>query len=136
MPGILELAIFISLLTTIYPCVYLSRSLSANDVLTLLCPFRISFPWILNERPDHRDVCSHSWRPLYLQFQTSHIENMRYLRTLGLLTHEKKPPKLPSLNLVDQMLATVNFLKSKGFKDCNFSRVIVPAALFLQCHSC
>ncbi|KAI4375404.1 hypothetical protein MLD38_013278 [Melastoma candidum] len=62
-------------------------------------------------------------RPLYLKFRTSHIENMRYLRTLGLLTHEKNHRKLPSLNQVDQMLAMVSFLKSKGLKDCDFSQL-------------
>ncbi|KAE8008466.1 hypothetical protein FH972_004974 [Carpinus fangiana] len=63
-------------------------------------------------------------KPLYLKFRTSYRDNLRYLRALRILnpaTKNKKKP--PSQDEVDHFLATVDFLKSKGFTDPNFARL-------------
>lgn len=59
----------------------------------------------------------------FIKFRTSHRENLRYLKALGIVHPETKPNKLPLPNAVDRILALVNFLKSKGFSDADFSRL-------------
>ncbi|KAK6241223.1 Transcription termination factor [Theobroma cacao] len=61
--------------------------------------------------------------PLYLKFRTSHRENIRYLKAIGIIDPNAKPRNLPSPQTVDQVLATINFLKSKGIHDQDFSRL-------------
>jgi mTERF domain-containing protein len=63
-------------------------------------------------------------KPLYLKFRTSYRDNLRYLRALRILdpaTNNNKKP--PSPDTVDHVLATVDFLKSKGFTDPDFTRL-------------
>lgn len=66
--------------------------------------------------------------PLYIKFRTSHREDLRYLKTLGLIPPNSKPPNWPSPETADQLLTRVNFLKSKGFSDTDFPRIafLVP----------
>ncbi|XP_059434153.1 transcription termination factor MTEF1, chloroplastic [Corylus avellana] len=63
-------------------------------------------------------------KPLYLKFRTSYRDNLRYLRALRILNpatkNNKKPPSPDDVNHV---LATVDFLKSKGFTDPDFARL-------------
>ncbi|OMO63435.1 Mitochodrial transcription termination factor-related protein [Corchorus olitorius] len=61
--------------------------------------------------------------PHYIKFRTSHRENIRYLKAVGIIDPTVKPRNLPSPQTVDQVLATVNFLKSKGIHDQDFSRL-------------
>ncbi|XP_010521080.1 PREDICTED: transcription termination factor MTEF1, chloroplastic [Tarenaya hassleriana] len=60
-------------------------------------------------------------KPLYLKFHTSHRENLRYLSTLGVISRDPQnalpPEALPAI------LSTVNFLRSKGISDNEFSRL-------------
>ncbi|XWS68163.1 hypothetical protein CRYUN_Cryun04dG0067800 [Craigia yunnanensis] len=61
--------------------------------------------------------------PLYIKFRTSHRENVRYLKAIGIIDPNAKPHNLPSPQTVDQLLSTINFLKSKGIHDQDFSRL-------------
>ncbi|KAL3730647.1 hypothetical protein ACJRO7_027646 [Eucalyptus globulus] len=66
---------------------------------------------------------SSPYQPLYLRFRTSHVENVRYLRTLGVIDPVSKHRKLPSPDTIDRVLNIVNFLKSKGFSESDFPRL-------------
>ncbi|KAB1207226.1 hypothetical protein CJ030_MR7G011547 [Morella rubra] len=59
-------------------------------------------------------------KPLYLKFRTSHREKLRYLKALRILENNSKPP---SPDTVAHVLATVHFLKSKGFTESDFPRL-------------
>ncbi|KAM7479293.1 hypothetical protein LguiA_027506 [Lonicera macranthoides] len=59
--------------------------------------------------------------PHRLKFNTSQRENLRYLKTLGVIHPHTKTPKSPET--LAHILSTVNYLKSKGFSDPNFSRL-------------
>ncbi|KAH9656511.1 transcription termination factor mtef1 [Citrus sinensis] len=61
--------------------------------------------------------------PLYLKFKTSHRENLRYLRAIGVIDPSTKPHKLPSPEVVSQILSTIDFFKSKGLTNGHFSRL-------------
>ncbi|KAJ7978397.1 Transcription termination factor family protein [Quillaja saponaria] len=71
----------------------------------------------------HTHTLTPNRNPLYLKFRTAYRENLRYLKTLGVIHPEAKPNKLPLPDAVDHYLATVNFLKSKGFSDADFPRL-------------
>ncbi|XP_075673393.1 transcription termination factor MTEF1, chloroplastic [Castanea sativa] len=61
--------------------------------------------------------------PLYIKFHTSHRDNLRYLKALGII-HNKKPPSINTdTNTIDHVLATVEFFKSKGFTEPDFPRL-------------
>ncbi|KAK3195562.1 hypothetical protein Dsin_026872 [Dipteronia sinensis] len=60
---------------------------------------------------------------LYLKFRTSHRENLRYLKSLGIIDPNTKPHKLPSPQVVQHCLSTIDFLKSRGLHDTDFSRL-------------
>ncbi|KAK3022037.1 hypothetical protein RJ639_047427 [Escallonia herrerae] len=67
---------------------------------------------------------SHSPHPPHLlKFRTSHRENLRYLKTLGVISPEAKLHKYPSPQTLSQILSSANYLKSKGFSDPDFSRL-------------
>lgn len=66
---------------------------------------------------------SSPYQPLYLRFRTSHVENVRYLRTLGVIDPVSRHRKLPSPDTIDRVLNIVNFLKSKGFSESDFPRL-------------
>lgn len=66
---------------------------------------------------------SSPYQPLYLRFCTSHVENVRYLRTLGVIDPVSRHRKLPSPDTIDRVLNIVNFLKSKGFSESDFPRL-------------
>ncbi|KAM2798122.1 hypothetical protein COP1_003113 [Malus domestica] len=59
----------------------------------------------------------------FIKFRTSYRENLRYLKTLRIISPETSPKKLPLPDATDQILATVGFLKSKGFTDPDFPRL-------------
>ncbi|BFG41600.1 hypothetical protein CerSpe_278740 [Prunus speciosa] len=59
----------------------------------------------------------------FIKFRTSYRENLRYLKTLRIISPETNPKKLPLPDATDQILSTVNFLKSKGFSDPDFPRL-------------
>ncbi|XP_062024059.1 transcription termination factor MTEF1, chloroplastic [Rosa rugosa] len=61
--------------------------------------------------------------PHFIKFRTSYRENVRYLKTLRVIRPDTKPNKLPLPDATDHLLATVNFLKSKGFSDSDFQRL-------------
>lgn len=61
--------------------------------------------------------------PLYLKFRTSHRENIRYLKTIGIIDPKAHSEKLPSPQSVDQILLKVNILKSKGLRDADLPRI-------------
>ncbi|KAL6213545.1 hypothetical protein ACLB2K_012992 [Fragaria x ananassa] len=61
--------------------------------------------------------------PHFIKFRTSYRENLRYLKTLRVIPPDTKPNKLPLPDAADHLLATVNFLKSKGFSDHDFQRL-------------
>ncbi|KAK4258689.1 hypothetical protein QN277_005112 [Acacia crassicarpa] len=60
----------------------------------------------------------------YLKFRTTYRENLRDLKILGVIDPQTKPNKLPLPDAVDHILATVNFLRSKGFSDADFPRLV------------
>lgn len=59
----------------------------------------------------------------FIKFRTSHRENLRYLKTLGIVAADEKPKNLPLPDDVDRILAAVDFLKSKGFSNADFPRL-------------
>ncbi|MBA0601655.1 transcription termination factor MTEF1, chloroplastic [Gossypium raimondii] len=61
--------------------------------------------------------------PLYLKFRTSHRENLRYLKAIGIIHPNTNPRNLPSPQTADYLISTVNFLKSKGIHDNDFPRL-------------
>ncbi|KAK9942354.1 hypothetical protein M0R45_008024 [Rubus argutus] len=61
--------------------------------------------------------------PHFIKFRTSYRENLRYLKTLRVIHPDTKPNKLPLPDAADHILATVDFLKSKGFSDSDFQRL-------------
>ncbi|CAH8342031.1 unnamed protein product [Eruca vesicaria subsp. sativa] len=65
---------------------------------------------------------SPSSRPLYLKFQTSHRENLRYLSSLGVIP--QNPKLAPPVENLPAVLSAVNFLKSKGISDEDFPRLV------------
>ncbi|XAR72817.1 hypothetical protein NMG60_11019586 [Bertholletia excelsa] len=58
-----------------------------------------------------------------LRFRISHRENLRYLKTLGIIDAETKTHKAPSPETLRQIISTVDFFKSKGFHDPDFPRL-------------
>ncbi|KAJ4844455.1 hypothetical protein Tsubulata_028948 [Turnera subulata] len=62
-------------------------------------------------------------RGQYLKFRTTHHENLRYLKAIGIIDPRTKPIKLPHPDAVSQIITTVDFFKSKGFLDTDFSRL-------------
>ncbi|KAK9286484.1 hypothetical protein L1049_014882 [Liquidambar formosana] len=78
------------------------------------------------KKPNSHSLSSSPHPPHLLRFRTSHRENLRYLKTLGIITDPPaKTHKNPSPETLDQILSTVNFLKSKGFSDADFPRLAV-----------
>jgi|UniRef100_A0A2N9E192 mTERF domain-containing protein len=82
---------------------------------------------------------SSSSSPLYIKFRTSHRDNLRYLKALGIILNPTKPHnnnnnnnnnKKKNINLsstdtntINHIIATVDFLKSKGFTESDFPRL-------------
>lgn len=73
--------------------------------------------------PNPQSVSSPQNPPLYLKFKTSHRENLRYLKAIGVIDPNTKPHKLPSPDVVAQVLTTIDFFKSKGLVDGDLSRL-------------
>ncbi|OAY29478.1 hypothetical protein MANES_15G148100v8 [Manihot esculenta] len=71
--------------------------------------------------PSSSSASLHS--PLYLRFRTNNHENLRYLKAIGVIDPNTKPHLLPSPDAITQMLSTIDFFKSKGFHDTDFSRL-------------
>ncbi|KAM6573459.1 hypothetical protein CsatA_017539 [Cannabis sativa] len=59
----------------------------------------------------------------FIKFRTSHRENLRYLKTIGIIHPHTPPNNLPLPHHLHQIITTLNFLKSKGFTDSHFSRL-------------
>ncbi|XP_052193054.1 transcription termination factor MTEF1, chloroplastic [Diospyros lotus] len=59
-------------------------------------------------------------QPRRLRFPTSHRENLRYLKVIGVVAPATKTQSPESLT---QILYTVNFFKSKAFSDHDFPRL-------------
>lgn len=81
--------------------------------------------------PSSSSASLHS--PLYLRFRTNNHENLRYLKAIGVIDPNTKPHLLPSPDAITQMLSTIDFFKSKGFHDTDFSRL---ASISPQLFSC
>lgn len=59
-----------------------------------------------------------------LRFRVSHRENLRYLKTLKIISPESTKSQIsPPPETLTQILSTVNLLKSKGFSDPAFPRL-------------
>ncbi|KAJ9152883.1 hypothetical protein P3X46_026392 [Hevea brasiliensis] len=74
-------------------------------------------------KPYHLSSSSSLHPPFYLRFRTSNHENLRYLKAIGVIDRNTKPHQLPSPDAITQILSTINFFKSKGFQDTDFSRL-------------
>ncbi|GMN37458.1 hypothetical protein TIFTF001_006824 [Ficus carica] len=59
----------------------------------------------------------------FIKFRTSHRENLRYLKALGIVDADAKPRNLPLPDDVDRILAAVDFFRSKGFSNADFPRL-------------
>ncbi|XP_043709854.1 transcription termination factor MTEF1, chloroplastic [Telopea speciosissima] len=57
--------------------------------------------------------------PPLLRFRTSYRENLRYLRTLGIISNRE----VPSPETLQSILSIINFFKSKGFSESDFRRL-------------
>ncbi|KAJ4966127.1 hypothetical protein NE237_017976 [Protea cynaroides] len=57
--------------------------------------------------------------PLLLRFRTSYRENLRYLRTLGIISNSE----VPSPENLQHILSIISFFKSKGFSEPDFRRL-------------
>nr|GLL28478.1 transcription termination factor MTEF1, chloroplastic [Ipomoea trifida]GMD11079.1 transcription termination factor MTEF1, chloroplastic [Ipomoea batatas] len=58
-----------------------------------------------------------------LKFHTCHRENLRYLTSLGIVKPEVKSHRNPSPESLQQVLSTVNSLKSRGFSEPDIARI-------------
>ncbi|OVA04515.1 Mitochodrial transcription termination factor-related [Macleaya cordata] len=72
-----------------------------------------------NPNPNPNPFRSSSPHPqLVLRFRTTYRENLRYLKTLGIISNDNNNTnKFFSSETLDRILSIVNFLKSKGFSD-------------------
>ncbi|CAM8891862.1 unnamed protein product [Rhodiola kirilowii] len=59
----------------------------------------------------------------FLRFRTSHRENFRYLKTLGIIDPSSKFHKAPSPETADKILSTVEFFKLRGFSTSDLRRL-------------
>ncbi|KAI3509576.1 hypothetical protein L1887_24953 [Cichorium endivia] len=57
----------------------------------------------------------------HLQFRTSHRENLRYLKSLGII--RPGVTKTPPPESLSHILSTIDYFKSKGFSEPDFSRI-------------
>ncbi|XP_071726142.1 transcription termination factor MTEF1, chloroplastic [Rutidosis leptorrhynchoides] len=72
--------------------------------------------------PRHPTLCSVSTPShRYLQFKTSHRTNLRYLKSLGIISPGLSTT--PSPETVSHILYTIDYFKSKGFSEPDFSRI-------------
>ena len=71
----------------------------------------------------------------FIKFRTSHRENIRYLKTVGIIRPDIDPRNLPTSDAVDGILAAVESLKSSGFSDRDIPRLAAhaPDLSFLLC---
>ncbi|XP_028119464.1 transcription termination factor MTEF1, chloroplastic [Camellia sinensis] len=60
--------------------------------------------------------------PLLLRFRPSHRQNLRYLKTLGIINPQTRT-RTPSPEFLAQILSTVHFFRSRGFSDSDFPRL-------------
>ncbi|CAN8269053.1 unnamed protein product [Cochlearia groenlandica] len=65
---------------------------------------------------------SSSSRPLYLKFETSGRESLRYLSSLGVIP--QNPRFAPPAENLQFLLSAVKFLKSRGISDEDFPRLV------------
>ncbi|KAF5191349.1 Transcription termination factor mtef1 protein [Thalictrum thalictroides] len=78
-----------------------------------------------NNKTPHKPSSSSSHPPLLIRFHTSHRENLRYLKTLNIIT----PTTTTSNNnffspeTIDKILSLVNYFKSKGFSDSQIQKL-------------
>ncbi|XP_062092867.1 transcription termination factor MTEF1, chloroplastic [Humulus lupulus] len=77
----------------------------------------------LNLNPNSKSYSLPPSSTRFIKFRTSHRENLRYLKTIGIIHPHTPPNKLPLPDHVDHIIAAVHFLKSKGFSDSHFSRL-------------
>ncbi|KAL4347615.1 hypothetical protein GQ457_17G003690 [Hibiscus cannabinus] len=61
--------------------------------------------------------------PRYVKFRTLHLQNLRYLKAIGIIHPHTNPTNLPSPQTTNHLISTVNFLKSKGIDDRDFPRL-------------
>ncbi|KAJ8763347.1 hypothetical protein K2173_002230 [Erythroxylum novogranatense] len=90
-----------------------SISTTTNSVTTTTTPKNLK-PHHLSPSPDP----SH-----YVQFRTTYRENLRYLKSIGVIDANTHRNKLPLPDATTQLLATVNFFKSKCFADRDFAKL-------------
>ncbi|KAK6946229.1 Transcription termination factor, mitochondrial/chloroplastic [Dillenia turbinata] len=90
--------------------------------------FSLSSPQNLNPLSLASPSSPSPYPPLILQFRTAPRENLRYLKTLGIIHPKTRLYKFPSPITLEQIVSTVDFLKSKGFSDSDFPRLafLVP----------
>ncbi|XP_050232268.1 transcription termination factor MTEF1, chloroplastic [Mercurialis annua] len=86
---------------------------------------------------NYKTLNSHNFSQLsnpnsYLKFRTTHQENVHYLKAIGIINPKTKPHQLPSPDSITQIINTINFFKSKGFEDTDFSKLtsVCPQLLF------
>ncbi|WOG84676.1 hypothetical protein DCAR_0103860 [Daucus carota subsp. sativus] len=90
----------------------------------LLHSYNISIICSLSPSPNHGSQSTSIKNPhTYLKFRTSHMQNLRYLKTIGIINPETTPHKNPSPETIAHLLSTVNFLKSRGFSEPDFPRL-------------
>lgn len=90
--------------------------------------YSLSLPAFSSTSPTAKTVNLHHFSPSpqplhYVKFRTTHRENLRFLKAIGVIDPNTKPNKLPSPDAITQILVTVNFFKSKGFLDSDFARL-------------
>ncbi|XP_074332735.1 transcription termination factor MTEF1, chloroplastic [Apium graveolens] len=59
----------------------------------------------------------------FLKFRTSHQQNLRYLKSIGIIKPETTTHRNPSPETIAHILSTVDFLKSRGFSEPDFPRL-------------
>ncbi|PIA52606.1 hypothetical protein AQUCO_01000469v1 [Aquilegia coerulea] len=77
-----------------------------------------------NKTPHKPSSSSHP--PLLIRFHTSHRENLRYLKTLNIITPTtttSNNKKFFTPETIDQILSLVNYFKSKGFSDTHIQKL-------------
>ncbi|KAF5745689.1 hypothetical protein HS088_TW07G01281 [Tripterygium wilfordii] len=77
----------------------------------------------LAKTPNPNSISASPNPPLFIKFRTSYHQNLRYLKHIGVIDSKTKSNKLPLPDTVDQILVSVEFLKSKGFSDADFARL-------------
>ncbi|CAK7329745.1 unnamed protein product [Dovyalis caffra] len=80
-----------------------------------------SYPPAKTFKPRHLSSSPHPSH--YIKFRTTHHENLRYLKSIGVIDPNTKFRQLPTPDAISHILATLKYFESKGFLETDFARL-------------